>query len=70
MSQEQDILAHLKRHGKINPMEALNLYGCMRLAARIDELKVHHNIYTNMVYLPNRKHFAEYILLKQKRVKK
>lgn len=33
------ILAHLKRHGSITPLEALNRYGCMRLGARIYDLK-------------------------------
>ena len=33
------ILAHLKQHGSITPLEALNRYGCMRLCARIYDLK-------------------------------
>ena len=33
------ILDHLKRHGSITPLEALNRYGCMRLGARIYDLK-------------------------------
>lgn len=33
------ILEHLKRHGSITPLEALNWYGCMRLGARIYDLK-------------------------------
>ena len=33
------ILAHLKRHEFITPLDALNRYGCFRLAARINDLK-------------------------------
>jgi hypothetical protein len=33
------VLKHLKRHGTITPVQALNLYGCFRLAARVYELR-------------------------------
>ena len=39
MSQESQIFSHLKRYGKINPMQALTNYGCFRLAARIYDLR-------------------------------
>lgn len=39
MSQKLQILQHLKKHGQINPLMALERYGCMRLAARIMELR-------------------------------
>lgn len=49
MSQGQQVFSHLKRHGSITPMEALNQYGCMRLAARIEELRTKgHRIETDM----------------------
>lgn len=38
MSQQTQILAHLKRAG-IDPLTALRRYGCFRLGARIYELK-------------------------------
>ena len=38
-SQKENIKKHLKRYGSISPLEALNKYGCFRLAARISELK-------------------------------
>lgn len=38
-TQTAAILEHLKRHGSITPLEALNRYGCMRLGARIYDLK-------------------------------
>lgn len=39
MSQTTDILDHLKRHDTITPYQALRAHGCMRLAARIQELR-------------------------------
>lgn len=39
MSQALDILSHIKRTGCITPIEALNEYGCMRLAARVHDLR-------------------------------
>lgn len=38
-SQRDKILDHLKTHGSITPLEALNLYGCFRLGSRIYELR-------------------------------
>lgn len=39
MTQEDAILQHMKLGQRITPLEALNLYGCFRLAARIHELR-------------------------------
>jgi hypothetical protein len=33
------ILNHIREHGSINPLQAKDLYGCMRLASRISDLK-------------------------------
>ena len=50
MSQNQAILNHLKSGKSITPLQALNLCGTMRLAARIGELKDQgHDIETRMV---------------------
>jgi hypothetical protein len=38
-TQKQQIQAHLKRFGRITPVEALNRYGCFRLGARVYELR-------------------------------
>ncbi len=44
-SQCDDILAHLKKGRSITALEALGLFGCLRLAARIYDLKeAGHNI--------------------------
>jgi predicted ArsR family transcriptional regulator len=39
MTQKQEILVHLKKHGEITPLDALKEFGCFRLAARIHELR-------------------------------
>ena len=42
-TQTQKILKHMRK-GWINPLQALRLYGCFRLAARINEIKEHHMV--------------------------
>ncbi len=44
MSQELSILNHMKQHGSITALQALRRYDCLRLAARIYDLrcKGHH----------------------------
>lgn len=39
MTQAQAIREHLEQHGSINPIEAIALYDCYRLSARIKELR-------------------------------
>ena len=39
MSQTEMILGHLQAHGTITPIEAMESYGCMRLGARIWDLR-------------------------------
>ncbi len=61
MSQEAQILQHLKT-SPITPLEALSSYGCLRLAARISDLRDRgHRIETVMVDQGD-KRFARYRL--------
>lgn len=39
MTQKDKVLQHLQEHGSITPLEALKEYDCMRLGARIYDLK-------------------------------
>ena len=39
MKQTELVLNHLQTYGRINPKEAMDLYGIMRLGARIWDLK-------------------------------
>jgi len=62
MTQEKQILDHLKSGRAITPIEALDLYGCFRLASRISDLKKEHTkIEKTMVHNPvTNKKFASY----------
>lgn len=64
-SQRLRILAHLKSGKSITPLEALNLYGCFRLGARIWELRNEgHSIITDIIE-NNGKRFACYRLIER-----
>lgn len=51
MTQAERILEYMKEHGSISPLEAADEIGCMRLAAKIADLKESGVlIRTEMVY--------------------
>jgi len=63
MTQTEQILAHLKRGRTLSALNSLNLFGCLRLAARIHELKAKgHHIKRDSVQLPSGKRIALYYL--------
>lgn len=65
MSQNQSILNHLQKKS-ITPLDALTQYKCLRLAARINDLKeAGHQINRQMIYQGGKK-FARYTLIKGK----
>lgn len=70
-SQCAEILAHLKRGQAITPKEALEMFGCLRLGARIYDLKESgHPITRRMVEVQTRTgttRVAEYRLDKSQR---
>ena len=49
MTQTEQILDYMARHGSITPLEALTSCSCFRLGARIWELKRSHNIEKEMI---------------------
>jgi len=63
-SQRDLILKHMTDRGPITPIDALHLYGCLRLAARIFELRRDgHKIAMETVTSPSSKvHWARYWL--------
>lgn len=72
MTQNDMILQHLKEHKEagITPLEAINDYGIMRLASRINELrKDGYQIETNKARAVNRfgkvTGFARYVLAEE-----
>lgn len=49
-TQKERILEYLKTHDGITPLQALDLFGCMRLGARIADLKAEgHKIEKTMI---------------------
>ena len=63
MSQTSQILKLLKAGRTITPIIALNLFGCMRLAARILEIReMGYNVLTTTI-AANGKRFAGYKLI-------
>lgn len=64
-SQAQTILEHLRTHGSITKLEALNLYGIWNSGGRVWDLKRDgHPIETRMIDTPNGKRVAEYVLVR------
>ncbi|MBQ6765324.1 MAG: hypothetical protein IJP45_09115 [Paludibacteraceae bacterium] len=62
MNQNEKILVWMKRNGSITPWEALEYIGCMRLSARIADLKaLGHNIGSEQVKHANR-HYSRYFI--------
>lgn len=62
-SQAERILSHLKAGNRLTPREALDRFGCMRLAARIHELReAGHDIRDRSVTLSDGTRYAEYWL--------
>ena len=61
MTQEELILTHLKSGRSITPLEALELYGCFRLASRISDLKKKYPLKIEKTMVGNNgKKFASY----------
>ena len=67
MTQCEKVLRHLREFGTITPMDAIREYGCLRLGARICDLRQDgHQIKSKIVTGRNRfgevTHYAEYSL--------
>ena len=61
MSQTTQIQRHLEKGKSLTPIQALNKFGCFRLAARIADLRNDGiNIKTTIVKLKNNKQIASY----------
>jgi hypothetical protein len=62
-NQAAQILSHLEHGRSLTAMDALNLFGCFRLAARVHELRAQgHHIEERVVVTPGGKRVAEYTL--------
>jgi hypothetical protein len=61
MSQNKQIADYLNKGKKLTPIDALNKFGCFRLAARIADLRNEGmNIVTRTIKLENKKQVAQY----------
>jgi len=63
-SQNRQIAEHLMQGNSITPLDALELFGCLRLSARIADVKEQYNlnISTTMITTKNGKRVASYKL--------
>jgi hypothetical protein len=61
MTQSEMILEYLSAGYKLTPLEALSLFGCLRLGARVWDLKKRgYNIVMQLVEMENGKRVAQY----------
>ena len=64
-SQSAKVLYHIENYGSLTAIEALELFACFRLAARINDLKeAGHDIQMEMKKMKNGKKIAVYSLPK------
>ena len=61
-SQEKKIAEHLLSGKTITPIEALNLYGCFRLGARIHDLRNGGMSIETRTISDNGKRYAQYFI--------
>ena len=63
MSQNKQIADYLNKGKKLTTLDALNKFGCFRLASRINDLRNDGmNISTKIITLENKKQIAQYSL--------
>ena len=61
MSQNKHIADYLNKGKKLTTIDALNKFGCFRLASRINDLRNDGmNITTKIIKLDNKKQVAQY----------
>ena len=61
MSQNKQIKSYLEKGKKLTTIDALNKFGCFRLASRINDLRNNGmNIVTKTIKLDNNKQVAQY----------
>lgn len=65
MTQKEMIKKHLMDGRSITPIQALNNYGCFRLASRINDLKNEGMIINSVLVSKGEKKFAKYTLVKK-----
>ena len=62
-TQTQNIIEYMQQGNAITPIEALNKFGCLRLGARIFDIKrLGYDVITHIKDVSDHKHVAEYSL--------
>jgi hypothetical protein len=65
MSQSEAILAHLQAGESLTAMQALSLFNCLRLGARVLDLRrAGYDIQSETIRTPSGKNVAKYTLTK------
>ena len=67
MSQSAEILAYLQTGNSLTPLQAFRKFGCLRLAARILEIKAAGNLIVTERLRAGGKSVARYWLVRQVR---
>ena len=63
LSQKKRILAWMLKGHSITPLEALNMFGCLRLGARIADIKeMGFDVKSHFVSTATQKHVKQYYL--------
>ena len=65
-SQNKRILDYLKKGNRLTSLEALSMFGCMRLASRISDIRKNHpdiNIVVDRIETSTKKKVAQYYVL-------
>ena len=65
MTQTEQIRAHLLSGRDITPLEALDQYGCFRLAARVSDIREEGHDIQTIIEERNGKRYARYRLVGQ-----
>jgi hypothetical protein len=65
MTQTEQIRAHLLSGRDITPLEALDQYGCLRLAARVSDIREEGHDIETIIEERNGKRYARYRLVGQ-----
>ena len=68
MNQSKEILGYLEKGNKITAIDALDRFGCLRLASRINDLKNKgHEIKAKLIH-KNKKKWSEYWIEQSKQL--
>jgi len=63
MTQNEKVLNHLQGGNTITPLQALNQYGCLRLAVVIHRLRKKYSIQSKIIKTTGGKHVAQYSIV-------